>query len=119
MYRFTTIDLGTYRGENYVLVGFVDPPPESDGFDPDDDADDYGVSLARTGTLPNESNHEIVRLDTKHGRPHLDRVNLPASAGKPTKVWLDDSWNYSKMESFLLTHWRTFVDEERRYGGPQ
>lgn len=118
MYRFSTIDLGSYRGENYVLVGFVEPAPETEGYDPDTDANDYGISLARTGALPNESNEEVVRLDSRHGQPHLDREYLPPGANERTKVWLDESWTYSKMEAFLLANWNAFVDEDVRYNGP-
>lgn len=66
MYRFETIDLGAYRGGDYFLTGFVEPEPaDGEDYDPDEDADEYGIVPARsTGYGPDL---EIVRMDTSLG----------------------------------------------------
>lgn len=114
MHRFETIDLGTYRGEDYFFVGFVEPAPDDcEYYDPDDDADEYGVSIARTTDVG--SNIEIIRLDTAHGqRPHLDLVYLP-SGSEERKYVLDGDLTYERMRQYLLKHWRRFAELYVRY----
>lgn len=117
MHRFEAIDLGTYRGDDYFLVGFVEPDPEARAeFDPDRDARNYGVSLVRSGTSPLEENTQIVRMDTAHERPHLDLVYLPPDA-ESRKRWLDSGYTYRRMRKYLLVNWRTFVDRDHRLNG--
>lgn len=111
MHSFETIDLGTYRGDEYFLTGFVEPEPTSgEDYDPDLDAEEYGVALARSTPLANEPNQQIVRMDTAHGRPHLDRVYLPEDTDEKRKIWLDDEYEYSRMKRYLLANWTHFVD---------
>lgn len=117
MHRFETIDLGSYRGDDFFLTGLVDPEPaEGEGFDPDEDADSYGVVLGRVTTSPQAPNVEVVRLDTAHGQmPHLDRVYLPRDADGPRQVRLDQGYTYRRMKRFLLAHWKWFADRYRQY----
>lgn len=115
MHRLETVDLGTYRGDAFFLVGFVEPEPV-DGvhFDPDRDAEAFGVSSARS--TPLRSNLEIVRLDTAHGRgPHLDRLYLPHAGPEDRRVWLEKDVTYDQMRRFVLANWRRFVDLYVRY----
>lgn len=114
MHRFETIDLGTYRGDDYVLVGFVEPEPAAgEDYNPDRDADEYGVSLARSD--PSGSNVEIVRLDTAHGqRPHVDQLYLQPGR-RDRKTALGEDYTYERMKRHLLTHWRRFVDLSVRH----
>lgn len=108
MHELETIDLGSYRVDDYFLTGFVDPAPvEGREYDPDEDADEYGVVLARSTSVG--SNVEVVRLDTAHGRPHLDRLYLPHDAGTSRKIWLDADYPYDRMRRYLLANWRQFV----------
>ena len=109
MHRLETIDLGTYRGEEYFLTGFVEPEPiEGTHYDPAEDATGYGIVLARS--TPVGSNVEVVRMDTAHGRPHLDRLFLPADTSEERTVWLDEGYTYERMKRYLLANWRRFVD---------
>jgi len=111
MHSFETIDLGTYRGDDYFLAGFVEPDPDKDeDYDPDEDADNYGVNVSRSGIHPYEDNIQIVRMDTAHGKPHLDKVYLPPDADEDTKMWLDDGYTYEQMKQYLLANWQVFVD---------
>lgn len=110
MYSFEAIDLGAYRGDNYFLAGFVEPEPtEGENYDPDEDATEYGVTLVRSVSNPLEENVQIVRIDTAHGRPHMDLLYLPVDVDG-RKVWLDDDYEYSRMKRYLLANWRRFVD---------
>ena len=112
MHSYETIDLGIYRGDSYFLAGFVEPDPSNHAeFDPDDDADEYGVVLVRSSTHPLEENIQIVRMDTAHGTPHLDRVYLPPDVDADTKVWLNEGYEYSRMRTYLLANWEGFVDQ--------
>lgn len=111
MHRFESIDLGTYRGHEYLLVGFVDPDPRGrDRYDPDEHADAYGVTIARSVATPHAETVEVVRMDTAHGRPHLDRCYLPPDADR--KRWLSEGYSYERMKRYLLAHWRSFADRE-------
>jgi len=75
----------------------------------DTDADEYGVSLARSNL--DETDTEIVRLDTAHGQdPHMDLVYLPPGADFDKRVELDEHYTYDRMKQFRLTHWEDFVD---------
>lgn len=116
MHRLETIDLGTYRGGDYFLAGFVEPEPgDGEDYDPDEDAIEYGVVLARSNS--SGSNVAIVRMDTSHDRPHLDRVYLPSDATEGRKVWLEECFTYDRMKQYLLANWRHFVDLYIRYNG--
>ena len=117
MHSFEPIDLGSYRGANYQLVGFVEPEPsEGEDYDPDVDADEYGVTVYRVGDSPIEENTEIVRMDTLHGQPHLDKEYIPPDADAKKKVWLDQGYSYARMKRYLLANWKRFVDEALEYG---
>lgn len=111
MYKFESIDLGNHRGDDYFLVGFVEPgPTDNDDYDPDEDADNYGVTVARTTSHPSRSNIEVVRMDTAHGYPHLDKAYLPDDADEQRKKRLDDGYEYSRMKQYLLANWKQFAD---------
>lgn len=114
MHRYETIDLGTYRGEEYFLVGFVEPEPTA-SYDPDEDAVRYGVSVVRSGISPLKENVEIVRMDNAHGKPHLDREYLPSEASSDRKVWLEDGYSYRRMKRYLLANWEGFVEQYAKY----
>lgn len=109
MYRFETIHLGEYKGEDYFLVGFVEPEPGAN-FDPETDANEYGVSLARTSAHPIAETIEIVRLDSAHGEPHLDKTHLPSNINLDRKIWLEAGVSYRWMKQYLLVYWKEFVD---------
>lgn len=111
MYSFDNIDLGEYRGDDYLLVGFVEPEPtEGEDFDPDVDADDYGVTVVRTSSSPLEDNREMVRMDTSHDQPHMDKLYLPPDSDEDRKEWLDEGYKYGRMKRYLLNNWKRFVD---------
>ena len=116
MYSFESVDLGTYRGDDYFLNGFVEPElPEGEDYDPNKDAVNYGVTLARKGSHPHEKNIQIVRMDTAHGQPHLDLVYLPPDTERERKVWLDDGYTYKRMKQYLLANWQGFADRYIRH----
>jgi hypothetical protein len=116
MHSFETIDLGSYRSDDYFLAGFVEPEPsEGEDYVPDEDAENYGVTLVRAASHPLEENVEIVRIDTAHGQPHMDRVYLPPDADEDGKVWLDDGYTYKRMKQYLLANWKIFADRYIQY----
>lgn len=110
MHRIEAIDLGSYRGDNYILVGFVEPEPQDgEDFDPNEDADAYGVTVARK--TKSGSNIEVVRMDTAHGQdPHMDRAYLPPGTEEDRKVDLDKGFTYTRMKRYLLSNWQEFAD---------
>lgn len=112
MHSYEKIDLGNYRGETYFLAGFTRPEPSRyDEFNPDEDADEYGVSLVRSGEAPIKDNTEIVRLDNAHGQiPHVDNVHFPPDSDEDEKTELGEDWDYSRMRGFLLSEWQSYVD---------
>lgn len=114
MYRLETIDLGSYRGDDYFLVGFVEPEPDDD-YIPDEDAENYGVAVVRKGEGPLEDNQEIVRMDTAHGQPHMDHVYLPPDTAQERKTWLEDGYTYERMKQYLLSHWEEFANRYIRH----
>lgn len=132
MYLYERLELTsgeTYRGARYLLSGFVEPEPGDErNFDPDQDAIEWGVSLARRdvwrdadGRVVHTDNVELCCLDTCHGGPHIDYRYVPATAERDLTVTLRGSWPYSKMRAFLLSNWRGLVDDARTYswsGGP-
>jgi hypothetical protein len=116
MHSFEPIDLGPYRGDDYFLISFVEPEPSEGGdYDPDEDAEHYGVTLVRRGTHPLEDNIEIVRMDTTHEQPHMDLAYLPPDTNEERKVWLDDGYTYKRMKQYLLANWKTFADRYIRH----
>jgi len=116
MERFDSIDLGKYRGDNYFLVGYVEPDPtESDDYDPVEDAENYGWSLVQKGESPLDENDEIVGMDTRHGQPHLDKEYLPPDSSEEKKVWLDDGYAFHRMRDYLLQNWQDFADLHIHY----
>lgn len=116
MYSFEAIDLGTYRGDNYFLAGFVEPKPtDGDDYNPDRDAENYGVTLVQKPSHPREGNTQIVRMDTCHDQPHMDLVYLPPDADEDDKIWLEEGYTYNRMKQFLLTNWQSFVDDHIAY----
>lgn len=111
MYSLETIHLGDYRGKTIFLVGFVEPEPaEGEDFDPDEDAEDYGVTLVDEASTPLKENVEILTMDTCHGQPHLDKEYLPANVAADKKVWLSEGYSYCRMKQFVLANWQHFVD---------
>lgn len=59
---------------------------------------------------PNKSNTQIVRIDTKHGTPHVDKLWL--RPGHPErKQWLED-YTVHDAKTHLQRNWREYV---RRY----
>lgn len=120
--RYELTDGVDYRGHTYFLTGFVEPPPDEGGdYDPDEDADAWGASIARRIVYTDEEDRvvhteyeEIVCMDTRHGDPHIDREFLPPDHDG-RKVWLDGEWPYSEMKRFLEAHWMEYVDEARKF----
>lgn len=111
MHEFETIDLGSYRRRTILVVGFVEPKPiGGEGYEPDEDAENYGVALVDKATAPLEENVEILTMDTRHGRPHLDKEYLPEESAADEKIWLDEDHPYGWMWQFLLENWKHYVD---------
>lgn len=108
MDSYEKIDLETYRGDDYFLAGIVKPKPcEGEDYDPDEDADKYGIVLGRS---TDGSNTQIVRLDTEHGTPHIDKEYLPHDSDENQKEWLEEGYEYSRMKAYLQTYWKEYVD---------
>jgi len=115
MYRLDSIDLGTYRGDDYFLVGFVEPRPEQgEDYDPENDADNYGWTLVQKAESPLDQNTEVVRMDTRHGFAHMDREYLPPDEGEK-KVQLEDGYGFFRMRDFLLANWEDYADLHIHY----
>ncbi|WP_324666184.1 DUF7718 family protein [Haloarcula sediminis] len=111
METFDNIDLENYRGDNYFLVGYVEPDPDGyEDYDPEKDAENYGWSLVQEAKSPLDEKDEIVRMDTCHGQPHLDKEYLPPDSDEEKKVWLDDDYAFYRMRDYLLQNWRDFAD---------
>lgn len=111
METFEAIDLGPYRGDDYFLVGYVDPAPSNgDAYNPKVDAENYGWSLVQKKESPLDENIEIVRLDTRHGQPHMDKEYLPLDSDENSKTYLDDGYSFRRMKRFLLANWTQFAD---------
>lgn len=114
MYKYETVDLGDYRGETYIVTGFVEPKPQpTEDYSPIADAENYGVSLARS-TATHRANVEIVVLDTAHGQAHMDLRYLPTDVSAGRKRTLPD-WTYTDMKRYLLSNWRGYVDRARQH----
>lgn len=116
METFDTIDLGTYRGDDYFLVGYVEPEPEDrEEYDPEVDADNYGWSLVQKAESPLDENTEIVRLDNCHDQPHMDKEYLPPDVSEDKKEWLDKGYSFYRMRDYLLENWEKFADLHIHY----
>ncbi len=61
-------------------------------------------------SLPNESNTEIVRIDTDHGTPRVDKLWLRPDHPE-RKQWLGD-YTIHDARDHLQRNWREYV---RRY----
>lgn len=110
------IDLGSYRGDNYFIVGYVEPDPDNyEDFIPAEDAENFGWSLVQKAESQVDQNDEIVGMDTRHGQPHLDKEYLPPDSNEDKKVWLDEGYTYQRMRDFLLENWQDFADLHIHY----
>jgi len=74
--RFGTHTDAAGNDHFYFVSVAVEPAPESTEHFTLDDAEDWCVTIAREASLPNENNTEIVRIDTEHGAPHVDKLWL-------------------------------------------
>lgn len=114
MHKLETITLGEYRGDTYIITGFVEPKPtDSGGFDPIRDARNYGVSLARL-TADHRTNVEIVVVDTAHGHAHMDLRYLPRQSPRARKHPVPD-WSYQEMRAYLVANWKRYIDSALKY----
>lgn len=115
MHRFSGLDLGSYRGDNYFLAGYVEPNLEEETeYNPEVDAENYGWSLVQKKESPLDENTEIVRMDTRHEGPHLDKEYLPSDVDDD-KIWLDDGYGFYRMRDYLLSNWQYYADLHIRY----
>lgn len=111
VHRLTTDELGTYSGRRCFLTVAVEPDPSSVGsFDPYEDAEEWCVTVHYPGTVPNESDSEIVRIDTSHGRPHVDKLFLE----DPRKEWLPEEYDLATAERRLARRWREYAKQHAR-----
>lgn len=117
MHSWTTQRLGTHSDAagqeySYFLAVAVEPDPDSVPNFTLDDAEHYCVVVGREAPpVPDESNVEIVRIDTCHGRPHVDKLWLPPNHGE-RKEWLGDGFTVHDAKDHLKRNWREYV---RRY----
>lgn len=81
-----------------------------DDYSPAEDAENYGWSLVQKAESPLDENDEIVRMDTRHDQPHLDKEYLPPDSNEEKKMWLDDGYSYRRMRTYLLQNWQDFAD---------
>lgn len=114
MHRLTTDELGERCGRRYFLTVAVEPDPSDvGGFDPYRDAEEWCVTIHYPGTLPNESDTEIARIDTSHGRPHFDELFRP----KQPREWLPVEYDLLSAERRLVRRWRHYAEQyERNHG---
>lgn len=111
MYRLTTDELGVTGEQPHFLTVAVEPDPSGyDAFDPYRDADEWCVTVHYSAALPHESDTEITRIDTTHGRPHFDRL---FEADRP-KTWLPPDFTLRDAETLLASRWRTYAEKHRR-----
>lgn len=111
MYRLTTDELGTYDERPYFLTVAVEPDPTGyDSFDSYEDAEEWCVTVHYSASLPHENNTEIARIDTRHGRPHFDRL---FETDQP-KTWLPTDFTLQDAEKLLASRWRTYAEKYRR-----
>lgn len=114
MYRFATDELGEHRGRRYFLTVAVEPDPrERDDFEPYRDAEDWCVTIHYPAARPNESDTEVVRIDTRHGRPHIDKLFLP----ERSKEWLPARYDLAAAERRLASRWLYYAERYDRYHG--
>ncbi|MEZ3145639.1 hypothetical protein [Halobaculum sp. MBLA0143] len=111
MNRYTTIDLGEYRGDNYFLTSFVEPDPDDyDDYTPAENAENYGWVVVQKAESPIDDNNQVVRMDTRHEGPHLDKEYLSSDSDEDDKIRLDDGYSFLRMRDYLLANWEQFVD---------
>lgn len=116
MERFDSIDLGTYRGDDYFLVGFVEPAPkDGEDYDPESDAENYGWVVVQKAESPLDENTQVVRMDTRHDGPHLDKEYLPPDIDEDKKEYLEEEYELYRMRDYLLQHWQGYADLHIHY----
>lgn len=113
MHSWSRQRLGTYTDvagadHFYFLPVAIEPDPAT--VEDLDDAENWCVAVAREAPLPDESNTEIVRIDTEHGTPRVDKLWL--RPGHPErKQWLD-GYTVHDARRHLQRNWREYA---RRY----
>lgn len=116
MQKVRTSELGIYGGRTYYLTTAVEPDPsDRHRVDRDEDADDWCVSAHYPGGLPNESDTEIARIDTEHGRPHFHRLYL---RDQPIS-WFSTDLSLAAAENLLAAEWEAYAElyEEHHASG--
>lgn len=94
-----TIPAGTFEGDRY----FINVATE------DGDPDSWCVTVGRE-TPSDEPNVNVVRIDTDHGRPHVDRLWLRPEEGR--KEWLPPGYPVDDAIDQVTENWREYA---RRY----
>lgn len=113
MHRWNTIDLGehpTLGREAHITIAVEPAPDDHSGFTVDQDATGWCVALHVEGRLPNDSDTEIAVIDTRHGRPHIDRYYSAGSPDEQNKRFLN-GWSHDDARNYLLAHWKDLIDE--------
>lgn len=111
MHRLTTDELGELGGRRYFLTVAVEPDPSTiDEFDRYRDAEEWCVTIHTPGTLPNESDTEIARIDTSHDRPHLDAL----FRSEQPREWLPTEYDLLSAERRLVRQWRHYAEQYER-----
>lgn len=117
MHSWSTQRLGAFGNEAgnryfYFLLVAVEPDPGTVLGFALDDAEEWCVVIGREAPpRPDASNTEIVRIDTYHGRPHMDKLWLnPGHDDR--KEWFDEEYSIHDAKDHLKRHWREYV---RRY----
>lgn len=109
-----TDELGRFQGRRYYLTVAVEPAPEDRGrFDPYTDAEQWCVTVHFPAAVPSGSDTEIARIDTRHGRPHFDKLFRPT---RP-KEWLPDGFGLRDAERRLVANWRRYAETYERHHG--
>lgn len=111
MHRLTTDMLGEHDGTSYFLTVAVEPTPsEFERSDPYEDAIEWCVTIHYPGSLPNESDTQVARMDTRHGQPHFDRLFEPDQP----KEWLPPDFTLADAETILASRWREYAQTFHR-----